>query len=104
MQSHLEEIRALGGEVVAISTDSIQDAERMVGRRGFEFSVLADPELRVIDAYGLRHTNGGIEGDVARPAVFVLDREGRIVWRDFTENWRVRVRPEAVLEPVAGIP
>jgi peroxiredoxin len=57
-----------------------------------------------IDAFGVRHAGGGIEGDIARPAVFLIDREGRIVWRELTENWRVRVRPETVLEHLAAIP
>jgi peroxiredoxin len=53
-----------------------------------------------MDLFGLRHEKGGPGGDVARPAVFLIDRQGRIVWRELTENWRVRVRPEQVLEQV----
>jgi peroxiredoxin len=43
-------------------------------------------------------------GDVARPATFVLDRDGRIRWRELTDNLRVRVRPEPVLEQLRLIP
>lgn len=45
-----------------------------------------------------------MNGDIARPAVFVLDREGRVAWRQLTENWRVRVRPEVILEQLARLP
>ncbi len=65
---------------------------------------MADPTSEVIDAFGLRHVNGGIGGDVARPATFVLDRDGRIAWRRVTDNWRVRPRPTELLEVLAGIP
>jgi peroxiredoxin len=58
----------------------------------------------LIDAFGLRHVDGGMEGDIARPAVLVFDRDGRVVWRHLTDNWRVRVRPDQLLEVLAGIP
>ena len=40
------------------------------------------------------------------PADFplLLDREGAVAWRHLTENWRVRVRPEQVLEQLSQIP
>lgn len=41
---------------------------------------------------------------IARPAVFVLDRDGNVAWQDLTENWRVRVRPDQVLEQLDRLP
>lgn len=35
---------------------------------------------------------------VARPAEFLLDRSGTVVWRNLTEDYRVRARPEEMLE------
>lgn len=105
MQSRIEEIRAEDAEVLAISTDTVEDTAAAFRSQGLTFPVLADPELQAVDAYGVRHSLGGIEGDdIARPAVFVIDREGRIVWRDLTDNWRVRVRPERILERLRAIP
>lgn len=104
MQSHIAAIRNQGGEVLAISTDTVEDAARLARRRKIDFPLLADPELSVIDAYGLRHEKGGPYGDVARPAVFILDRDGRVAWRDLTGNWRVRVRPEEVLRVLGVTP
>jgi len=62
-----------------------------------EFRVLSDPDLAAIDAFGLRHEAGGPWGDIARPATIILDRGGNVVWRDLTENWRVRPRPDELL-------
>jgi len=42
--------------------------------------------------------------DIARPATFVLDREGNIAWKVLPENWRVRVRPETLIEQLEKIP
>ncbi len=104
MQSRLSEIRALDAEVLAISVDAPEDSQAIVEAYDLEFPVLSDPHAAVIRAYGILHADGGIEGDVARPAVFVIDREGRVAWRDLTDNWRVRVRPERVLEELRKLP
>ena len=52
----------------------------------------------------MRHEDGWIEGDIARPATFILDRSGHIVWRALTENWRIRPRPDELLAELAKIP
>lgn len=90
--------------MLAISVDPAEESRKIVEANGLEFRLLSDPDLRVIDQFGVRHPDGGLDGDVARPAAFILDREGRVVWRDFTANWRVRVRPEHILEQLAAIP
>jgi len=100
----MAEIRALDGEILAISSDPPERSGEIAEAYGIEFGLLADPDLRVIDAFGLRHENGGIGGDVARPATFILDRQGRIVWRDLTENWRVRPRLDELLAVLEGLP
>lgn len=105
MQSGIEEIRTSGGEVLAISVDSPEENAGVVQRLGLDFPVLSDPELKAIDAYDLRHEDAVVEGtDVARPAVFLIDREGIIRWRDLTENYRVRVRPEQIVEQLRTLP
>ena len=64
---------------------------------------LIDPELAAIDAYGLRHVGGNpFGGDISRPAVFLIDEEGRIVEKMLTENWRVRPTPEMIREKFSG--
>ena len=106
LQSRIDEIREAGGEVVAISVDPPEvSLEEVVKTYGITFPVLSDARLEAIDAFGVRHAEGSIEGgDIARPANFVLDREGRITWREISQNWRMRVRPETVLEQLRAVP
>ena len=66
--------------------------------------MLSDPELSAIDAYGVRHPDGYIDGDIARPATFIIDRGGEITWRFVPDNWRVRVRPQTLLDELAKLP
>ena len=39
--------------------------------------MLSDPDLRVIDAYGVR----AVDHDIAVPAIFVVRRDATIAWR-----------------------
>ncbi len=89
---------------MAISVDSPEQTRPIVAAHGFGFPLLSDPHGRALDAFGVRHVGGGMDGDIARPAVFVVDREGRVVWRELTDNWRVRVRPDQILRVVDQIP
>ena len=40
---------------------------------------------------------------IARPAAFLVDEEGRIIWRELTDDRRVRLRGERVLEVIDGL-
>ncbi len=85
--------------MVAVSVDSPEDGAALKKKLGLEFPLLSDPDRRVVDLYGVRHPSGSPEGgDIARPATFLLDSKGVVRWRDFTDNWRIRVRPGRVIE------
>ena len=105
MQSHIQAIHEADAEVLAICVDPVDENRKVVKKLKLEFPILSDPDLVAIDGYRLRHEGASMEGgDVARPAVFILDRRGVVQWRDVTDNWRVRVRPETVLEQLSAIP
>ncbi len=71
-------------------------------RLGLAFPILADPDLVAIDRYGLRHAGGMPGADIARPATFVVDRNGIIRWRDLTANYRQRPHPGDVLRAIGA--
>ena len=103
LQSSIEEFRARGVEVVAISPDSVEQNRGVADRLGLEFSILSDPELATIETFGLVHAGAGPGGgDIPRPASFLI-REGVVRWRDLTDNWRVRPRPREILARVDSL-
>ena len=104
MQSRLSDIRALDGEVLAVSVDAPYRSKEIVEAYGLEFPLLSDPGAVVIREYGILHRDGGFDGDIARPAVFIIGRDGRVVWRNLTDNWRIRVRPGEILEQLGRLP
>jgi len=105
LQSRLLDIRAQDGKVIAICVDSVEKNHGVVEQQKLDFPILSDSDLVVTDAYGLRHEQGNpMEGrDIFRPAVFILDGDGIIQWRHLTDNWRVRVRPETIVEQLSNI-
>jgi len=92
LQSRIADLRAAGAEVLAVCIDSVEQNAKVVDKLQLDYPILSDSELIAIDRFGLRHEEGEmLEGkDIARPAVFVLDRDGIVRWRALTDNWRVR--------------
>ena len=60
--------------------------------------MLADPDQVITEAYGLKDTTLGEE--VARPASFLVGRDGTIQWRFLHEDWRVRTSGPAYVDVV----
>ncbi|HEV8371484.1 MAG TPA: redoxin domain-containing protein [Pyrinomonadaceae bacterium] len=56
------------------------------------FSLLSDPEHKIIDAYGLR--DPAYEGQkvygIPHPAVHVIDKSGKVAWTKIESNFRER--------------
>jgi peroxiredoxin len=100
----LKEIRALDAEVLAVSVDPPERNRAFAESQHLELRLLSDPGAKTIERYGLLHSDQGPMGDIARPATLILDRQGLVVWRDLTDNWRVRTRPEDVLRELRQIP
>ena len=104
MQSRIDDFHGLDAEILAIVTDSVEENRDIVESYSLDYPILSDPDLVAIDAFGVRHPGGWIEGDIARPATFIVDRSGYVAWRNLTENWRVRPRPGELLEQLARLP
>lgn len=104
MQSRINDFHAAGTELLVISVDPVDVNNKLATDLKLDYPVLSDPDLKAIDAFGVRHPGGGYGKDIARPATFVVDRKGVVRWRDLTENYRIRVRPERILDELARIP
>ena len=66
---------------------------------GYTFTFLSDVKAEVIRRYDVLHRGAGPKGqDIARPAEFLLDPQGKVIWRNLTEDAAVRARPEQVLK------
>jgi peroxiredoxin len=100
-QAHLDQFRARGVRIAAISVDSTAESRKLCQEQGYTFLFLSDAKADVIRRYGVLHPGAGENGrDIARPAEFLVDNAGIIRWLNLTDDIRVRARPEAVLREV----
>jgi peroxiredoxin len=94
---HLEDFRAAGAELVAISVDDAARAETVRQEMGIKFLLLCDTAREVVKKYGL--LNSGEKGGIALPASFVIDRERAVRFRAL-EDVASRVSVDQLLELV----
>jgi Peroxiredoxin len=89
-------------EVVGVSGDSVENHQLFKKAHGLNFTLLADTEGKVADAFGVPKTVGektvkavidGISHDLTRNVTtqrwtFIVDREGKIAYKDPSVNAR----------------
>ena len=103
LQLKTAELAQHSARVLAVVVDPVEQNAKLVQQLSLSFPILADTERRVIDTYDLRHDDGGPDGSVARPATFVIDRDGIVRWRNLTDNYRLRPSPDDVLAAVVAL-
>jgi len=73
-------------------------------RRGYTYTFLSDPNAEVIRRYDVLHPGAGMKGhDIARPAEFLVDSSGTVRWVNLTNDFRVRARPEQMIQAMKAL-
>ncbi len=85
-------------KLYAISVDPPEVSKDFVkkiasdGKGEVNFPILSDPDHKIIDAYGLR--DPAYEGQkvygIPHPAVYVIDKAGKVAWAKIESNYRER--------------
>ena len=84
---------------MAISADPPETTREHLSKTGWTYPFLSDADAAVIRRYGLLHKGAGVGGkDIARPAELLIDPNGTVRWINLTGDFRVRARPEEVLQ------
>jgi len=85
--------------VIGVSVDTPAESQHLRESAGYTFTILSDAKDEVIRRWDLVHPHGGVDGaDIARPAEFLIDATGKVRWVNLTEDYRVRARPQQVLQ------
>jgi peroxiredoxin Q/BCP len=95
LQSHYQDFQAHQAEILALAVHDVAGAQRVAQATGAAFPLLADPNHAVADAYGVYNLLGD---GVATPAVFIVDRSGRVVWSYVSQNANDRPTSQLILE------
>jgi len=85
-------------KLYAVSVDSAEKSRQLAekiaadGRGAVSFPLLSDPEHKTIDAYGLRDPAyaGGEQEGIPHPAVYVIDKQGRVAWAKIETDYKQR--------------
>ena len=65
-------------QVVAVVSQSSVVVRRYIEDSGLPFNILVDESRAVLKAYGVWHRLGLDAWNIARPALFLIDSDGRI--------------------------
>jgi len=97
------DVEALGAQVVLVSPQDDAHTRALAARHDVAFRYLRDEGLVAARHLGIANDDGtpagmiGYESDTVLPTLVVTDGEGRIVYADQTDNYRVRPTPDTVL-------
>ena len=78
LAQHSPEYVARGIQVVTVVAQSSDVVRRYVEDQGLPFNILIDESRDVLKVYGVWHRLGLDAWNIARPALFLIDRSGRI--------------------------
>jgi len=77
LQENYQKIRDVGAELIALSADSVVEAQQTAAEMRLMYPVLSDSSRSAIRAWGVLHPQEGI----SRPAMFIVNKQGKIVWK-----------------------
>lgn len=99
MANRSNDFETRGARLFAISVDAREDSVTLAGKLNIHFPLLEDVGLKTALAYGV-----AMDGeDIAVPSVFVVSRDGKIVFRHVGESLSDRPTPDDLLAVLASL-
>ncbi len=71
-----------GVTVIGVSADDVAKQKAFKEKYHFPFTLIADPDHKVIDAFGVPTMTVPMMGTMAHRQSFLIDKQGKIVWRE----------------------
>ncbi len=96
------ELSALGAKIILIAPQPEQKTRSLADKFDVPFIFMTDIDNRAAQALGIEMKNGlpagmemlGYDKDTVYPTVIITDTDGRIIYSDFTNNYRIRPEPD----------
>jgi peroxiredoxin len=121
MNQILPPLQEAGGSLVAVSPQTVQQSFFMADQHKLRFPLLSDAGNRVARQFGLVYrvpeeqqaiyrrsfvnlpfANGYDSWELPMPAVFILTREGTVVYASANEDYTERPEPQEILHRLRG--
>jgi peroxiredoxin len=92
-----------GFKLAALSYDSVETLAKFAKSSKISYTLLSDPQSKVIDAFGIRNMdvagNRRMDG-IPHPAIYVIGADGAVLDKLYEENYRKRPPTDIVLKAV----
>ncbi|MFQ5815073.1 MAG: peroxiredoxin family protein [Candidatus Hydrothermarchaeaceae archaeon] len=82
VQKFVKDFEEQDAELVPVSTDGIEKEESFAEEICVNYPLYSDPDHKAIERYGVFDA----EHNIARPAVFIIDKEGRIRYKHVSKD------------------
>ena len=92
-------MKNLGAEMIALSADAPADGQKVASELNLTYPILSDVYKNYIRQYGVLHPTEGI----ARPSMFLVNKEGKIVWKYVGMEASDRPPMDTVLQQIAAV-
>lgn len=108
--SRYKELEQLGVNMVFISPQPHKHSRTLAEKYDLGFHFLTDAGNRISKQFGIFSENGipagfqllGYDSDTVMPTVIITDENGKIIYKDLTDNYRVRPEPDTFLKVIRG--
>ena len=85
--------------MIALSADAPADGQKVASELNLTYPILSDVYKNYIRQYGVLHPSEGI----ARPSMFLVNKEGKIVWKYVGMEASDRPPMDTVLQQIASL-
>lgn len=112
-----KEIEAAGAKLIAITSESYDNVAKTKEQTGANFTIISDADgsirkafdvnFKVTEDYqamiqdklkaSIAETNANKQAELPVPATFIIDKNGKIVYKQFNPDYKVRASVEEIL-------
>ena len=116
LQDSLPQIEAKGATLVAVSPEQVENITKTIGKTKAAYPILHDEDLKIMKAYDVafkvddatiekyktygidfEKANGSNGANLPVPAVYIINKKGKIVFKSFDADYRKRVSVATIL-------
>lgn len=123
VQDSLDIITKTGATVVAVSPERPENSEKMQEKTGAKFALLYDEGYKISEAFDVDFNptkvekfkyNKFLKADLVEahsddserlpiPATFILNKDGKVIWRHFNPNYKKRASVKSIFMALAQL-